>query len=227
MKTLGLIPARGGSKGVPRKNIRLLHGKPLIAHTIEAAKKSRGLAEFVVSTDDPEIAEVSRAWGAEVLMRPPALAEDKIPMAPVALHVLETLKNAGREFDAVLLLQPTCPLRTATHMDEALGLFEKSNADAVVGVVRVYDEHPARMYKIVGERLTPYEPAFEKMNRQDLPPVYHRNGLIYAIRVEALRGQQIFFPKNSLPYVMNKKESVNIDEEEDFLFAEFLMGRTP
>ncbi len=229
MKILGLIPARGGSKGVPRKNIRLLQGKPLIAHTILAAleaKKNKWIMEVIVSTEDIEIVEVSRIWGAEVVERPVSLAEDKTPMVPVALHVLEVLKNAGRQFDVVLLLQPTCPFRTVVHIHESLELLEKSNADAVIGVLRVYDAHPARMYRIQDGRLSPWDPAFEKWNRQYLPPVYHRNGSIYGIRVEALMQQQTFFPKNSVPYVMQKKESVNIDDEEDFLFAEFLMEKS-
>jgi len=132
---LGLIPARGGSKGVPRKNIRELAGIPLIAHSIQAARDATAIDSVVVSTDDEEIAEVADSHGARVpFMRPSELAMDKAPTAPVITHALETLHDAGEEHDAFVLLQPTSPLRTVTHIDEAYSLYEESDADPVISV---------------------------------------------------------------------------------------------
>jgi len=224
-RVLALIPARGGSKGVKRKNIRSVGGKPLIAHSILAGRKSRRVTDVAVSTDDRAIERAARRWGAEVLRRPKSLAGDKTPMAPVALHALDTLARDGRSYDALILLQPTCPLRTAADVDAALDLLRRSGAPAVIGVYRVFDQHPGRMYRIVRKRLAPYDRALEKMNRQDLPAVYHRNGLIYAVRADVFRRKRTFMPAGSVPLEMPRERSVNIDEELDLLFADFLLKR--
>jgi CMP-N,N'-diacetyllegionaminic acid synthase len=222
-KVLALIPARGGSKGVKNKNIRVLSGKPLIAYTIEAARKSTRITDVLTSTDSDAIAHAAETCGSEVLRRPSELAQDDSPMAPVALHALDTLITKGRRYDQVILLQPTCPLRTTEDIDNVLTLLNRSDADAAVSVYRVYDTHPARMYRIKENRLVSYSPDQERRNRQDLEPVYHRNGSLYAILVDALRKEMTFFPPNSRPYVMPRERSLNIDEELDFEWAEFLM----
>lgn len=225
MRILGLIPARGGSKGVPRKNVRLLNGQPLIAHTIIPAHASMRLDHVVVSTDDEEIASVAEQFDARVVMRPAALAEDQTPMLPVALHVLDTLADEGNKYDILVLLQCTCPFRSSADIDAALALFDTEDCDAVIGVQEVGDAHPARMYRLDKRLLEPLDCKWEKANRQDLPPVYHRNGVIYAIRCEALRREQTFFAAKSRPYIMPRERSINIDEEFDFQLAEFLISR--
>jgi CMP-N,N'-diacetyllegionaminic acid synthase len=225
-RVLGVIPARGGSKGVPRKNIRLLGDKPLIVYTIEAALKSRAITYLVTSTDDDEIAEVAARHGSAVVKRPKELAEDETPMPPVVLHVLNAITHGGDAgYDIVALLQPTCPLRTPEDIDQAVQLLVESDCEAVISVYRVWDEHPARMYYVRHDRLVPYEAASESSNRQDLTPVYHRNGLLYVIRERVLREQGTFFPRDIRPYITPRMRSVNIDDEMDFLFADFLISR--
>ena len=132
---VAIIPARGGSKGVPRKNIKNLCGKPLIQYTIDEAKRSNKISRVIVSTEDEEIAEISRNLGAEVIMRPDELATDKAPTLPVIQHVIETLeKNQDFKVDAIMLLQPTTPFRKQEHIDQAIGLFLEKNPDSVVSV---------------------------------------------------------------------------------------------
>jgi CMP-N,N'-diacetyllegionaminic acid synthase len=221
---LGIIPARGGSKGIPGKNIRLLNGEPLIAYTIRAAQDSRALTRLILSTDSTEIAGIASGYGVEVLVRPPELAQDDTPTAPVALHALDALKARAYEYDCLVLLQPTCPLRTAGDIDESVRLLMNSAYDAVVSVYRIFDQHPARMYELHEGALIAYDERLEQWNRQELPPIYHRNGVIYAIKEKSFRKERTFMPSNKGAYVMPKLRSVNIDEESDFLFAEFLMG---
>lgn len=222
MGVLGIIPARGGSKGVPRKNIRLLCGKPLIAYTIEEARHSERLDYFVVSTDDHEIADVARSCGVDVLMRPAALAQDETPMISVIDDVLARLDPGAERFNILTLLQPTCPFRRGGDIDFSVELLSSSEADAVVGVHRVYDEHPARMYSTDGKWLKSLNPDIAVMNRQDLPIVYKRNGAIYTIRRDVFERDRTFWPKRSVPYIMPTDRSINIDEPLDWLIAESL-----
>lgn len=220
---LGITPARGGSVGVPRKNIRPIAGRPLIAYTIEAAMASQRLSCFVVTTDDVEIADVSRQWHCPVLMRPPELAADNTPMVPVVEHVLTTLRPTHGEFDFVVLLQPTTPLRTADDIDKAVELLEESGADSVISVYQVADHHPARMYRLVEGRLIPYEAEPPGSLRQELPPVYHRNGAIYACRYTLIVEQHTLMGPDCRPYVMPRSRSLNIDDEFDLRIADCLL----
>jgi CMP-N,N'-diacetyllegionaminic acid synthase len=222
MRVLAVIPARGGSKGVPRKNVKLLAGTPLIAYSIEAAKQSRKIDLCLVSTDDPEITETARRFGAEVLPRPPHLAEDSTPMPAVIEHVLA---ERGTGFDLLLLLQPTCPQRTAADIDSALKLFDDPKVQSVISVYQVEDHHPARMYKIENGRLTPLFPDLIAGRRQDLPPIYHRNGSIYACRVEHFKRTGSLWDDHPAPYLMPRDRSINIDEPLDFEIAELLFSR--
>ena len=156
MRVLAVIPARGGSKGVPRKNVKLLAGKPLIAYSIQAAQQSRAIELCLVSTDDPEISETARAFGADVLPRPDYLAEDTTSMPKVIEHVLE---QRGAGFDILLLLQPTCPQRTSTDIDNALKIFQERNVQSVISVYQVEDHHPARMaFALLGDGTVVVEP---------------------------------------------------------------------
>ena len=223
LHAIAIIPARGGSKGVPRKNIRPVAGRPLIAYTIEAARASQRLSYFVVTTDDAEIADVSRQWHCPVLMRPPELAADDTPMVPVVEHVLATLRPTHGEFDFVVLLQPTTPLRTADDIDKAVELLEESVADSVISVCQVEDHHPARMYRLVEGRLVPYDVEPPGSLRQALPPVYHRNGAIYACRYALIAEQHTLIGPDCRPYVMPRSRSLNIDDEFDLRIADCLL----
>jgi len=224
MGVLGIIPARGGSKGVPRKNIRLLCGKPLLAYSVEQALKAKRLDRLIVSTEDDEIAEVARLCGAEVLMRSASLAQDETPMLPVIEDLLTRLDEAGTSFDIVTVLQPTCPFRSEDDIDASIECLRSGTADAVIGVYRVYSEHPAIMYRMGAEWLEPLHPELNGLNRQDLPVVYKRNGAIYTIRRDAFEKEHTLWPQRSIPYIMSRERSINIDEPVDWLIAEMLMA---
>ena len=223
MKVLGVIPARGGSKGVPGKNIRILHGMPLICYSVREATSS-SLERTIVTTDSLEIADLAKSCGGDVpFMRPSALAADDTPTLPVILHALDELKET---FDAVMVLQPTSPLRTAADIDMAISLLAGDySADSVISVVKVSDHHPARM-KILRDGVL-YDPPFvenvEGLRRQDLPEYYLRNGAIYLTRTEVLRQQRSFKGSRCLGYLMPDERSVNIDSELDFLLAEAIL----
>ena len=226
MRAIGIIPARGGSKGVPRKNIRLCGGRPLLAYTIAAAQQSRRLFRFAVSTDDAEIGAIAQSLGAEVHWRPAELAQDNTPAPPVVNHLLTTLDPNGRLFDCVVYLQPTTPLRTAEDIDNAIDLLERSCADSVVSVYRVEDHHPSRMYRL-GEdgRLIPYDQEPAGRLRQQLPAVYHRNGAIYACKRSIIATQHSLLGADVRPYVMTRERSVNIDDEFDLQIADMLLSK--
>ncbi|MCB0704437.1 MAG: acylneuraminate cytidylyltransferase family protein [Saprospiraceae bacterium] len=226
MKILAVIPARGGSKGVPQKNIKSLAGKPLIAYTIEAAKGSEELSRWIVSTDDEAIAQVSKEWGAAVpFMRPEALATDSAKAIPVIQHALEEMeKMDGTQYDAVLMLQPTTPYRTSADIDAAIRLLRESGADSVISVVDVEGHHPARMKFLQDGRLIdpPYCEAYENQPRQELEPMYLRNGAIYLTRRETILNNS-FKGSDCRALVMENERSVNIDTMLDFELAEFMM----
>jgi CMP-N-acetylneuraminic acid synthetase len=217
-----MIPARGGSKGISRKNIRLLGGKPLIAHSIEAARRSTSVTTLYVSTEDAEIAAIARDFGAETLMRPAEIARDETPMAAVVKHVLEHVVTG---YDIFLLLQPTSPLRTPRDIDDSLAYFSEPSVQSVISVVNVEDHHPYRMYRIEEGRLAALNPKFLVGNRQDLPPVFQRNGAIYACRIGLFEKTGCLWDESPAAYVMPRDRSVNIDEPLDFDFAEFLVSR--
>lgn len=221
MRILAIIPARGGSKGVPGKNIKLLGGKPLIAHAIECAQKSKKLTKFVVSTDSDEIAKIAKDYQAEVIKRPADLAEDTSNVITAVTHVIEQLEQP---YDLVILLQPTSPLRTAKDLDKIIGMFEQDDKlDGVVSVVPFDDCHPARMYNLEEDlSLHPYINDSETTRRQDLTPVYYRNGCFYAVKTEAFIKEKSFMVKNKKAYVMDVNWLANIDSMRDFKIAELL-----
>jgi CMP-N,N'-diacetyllegionaminic acid synthase len=224
--TLGIIPARGGSKGVPRKNIRVVAGEPLIAYSIKSAQSSCRLTHFVVSTDDDEIASVAHSYGANVLMRPAALATDSTPMLPVVRHAFVELEEKhGFRFDFGVIMQPTSPMRTAADIDQVLEILERTDADTVVSVYRVFDHHPARMYRLENDLLVPFSDEPAGRLRQDLPPVYHRNGALYAFRRETIDEQDNLLGTNLRAYIMPEERSVNIDNEVDLQLAGLLIEK--
>lgn len=222
-KILGVIPARGGSKGVPRKNIRPLAGHPLIAYTIVPSRASRWLTDLVVSTEDAEIADIARHYGAQVpFMRPAELATDlalAVPTMQQALTQMEEIR--GHRYDYLVMLQPTCPFTTTADIDGALELLVTSGADSVISVADVGGNHPARMKVIRDGLLLDYAAeSTENMPRQKLPPVYIRSGDLYAVKRDVLMQQGTFKGDVSRPWVIPPERHVNIDELADWLLAE-------
>jgi CMP-N,N'-diacetyllegionaminic acid synthase len=204
----------------------LLHGLPLICYSIREAALS-ALTRTIVTTDSEEIARIARDCGGDIpFIRPSTLAEDDTPTLPVILHALDQLEKS---FDAVMVLQPTSPLRTSTDIDTAISLLESDHsADSVISVVKVSDHHPARM-KLLCEGVL-YDPPFaeeiEGQRRQDLPDYYLRNGAIYLTRIQTLHQQLSFKGKRSKGYQMPEDRSVNIDSELDFILAEAIIKKT-
>jgi CMP-N-acetylneuraminic acid synthetase len=225
-KFLAIIPARGGSKGIPRKNIKLLKGKPLIFYTIKAALDCKKIDRVVVSTEDKEIAMISLKLGAEVpCLRPKQLAADKAPTLPVLQHMVDFLnKKENYHPDAVLTLQPTSPLRTKKHLDEAIDIFLKDKkADSLVSVVKVpHNMVPESIMRLKGGYLEDYFAGKTVLRRQEKPTYYARNGAaIYITKTKKLknyiRGGKV------LPYFMSKLESVDVDDLEDWKLVEKLI----
>lgn len=228
MKILAIIPARGGSKGVSRKNIRQLAGKPLIAWTIDAALAARALDRIVVSTEDEEIARISLELGAEVpFLRPAELAADTSSTLDVLCHVVAELeRREGYRPDAVMTLQPTSPLRTATHIDGAAALFAADpRAESLVTFVEVpHIFHPRSVMKRGAEDyMVPYLDDPQPTRRQDKEPVFARNGAaIYITRTACL--DRFVFGGRLLAYMMDEAHSLDIDTEADLARAEAILG---
>lgn len=227
-KVLAVIPARGGSKGVHRKNIRIVGGKPLIAYTIEAALAVKGrLHRVIVSTDDAEIASVAAKYGAEVpFMRPDDLGGDKVPMVPVLQHAVREIEQLDKiRLDWVLLLQPTCPFRAPEDILAAIDLAEAGGCDSVISVVRVLAHHPILMKKIENDQLLPFMiEEKEGTRRQDYtPPAYMRNGSIYLTGRDNLMENNSIWGKVIRPYEMPEDRSVNVDSELDIKLVEFIL----
>ena len=225
MRVLGVVPARGGSKGIPRKNVRLLAGRPLLAWTAEAALAARRLARVVLTTDDEEIAEVGRRCGLEVpFLRPAELALDDTPTLPVLQHAVAELERAGDRFDAVCLLQPTSPLRRAGDIDGCIDLLETSGLDAVVSVLPVPPEHnPHWVYFRDGEGLLRLATGEDQPipRRQELPPAFHRDGAVYVTRRDVLMNGNSLFGRRLGGYLADSR-SVNLDTPADWERAERL-----
>lgn len=222
LKILGIIPARGGSKGIPRKNIKLLNGKPLIQYTIDVAMASN-LDKIVVSTEDLEIKEISESLGIEVVLRDESLACDYAKTKDVLLSVVEKLDE---KFDAVMTLQPTSPFRKVHHINESIEIFSlDNNADSLVSIVDV--AHNMIPESIMEKNDEGYLESFlehEHINlrRQDKPKYYARNGAaVYITKVNRLKNY--IFGGNLIGYPMNKVESIDIDDIEDWEMAEALM----
>jgi len=234
MKVLGLIPARGGSKSIPYKNIAPLAGRPLLAYTCEAALRSRHLTRVLLSTEDERIAQVGRTCGVEVpFLRPHELARDDTPSLPVAQHAVRWLiEHEGWEPDVLMLLQPTSPLRGAHHIDTALERLVQADADTVVSVIEVpHRFHPYSLMQLQDGWLQDFwkeSLSFDRFRRQNLPVLYARNGpAILASRVAVLFEHQSFYGPRVIPYVMRMEESVDIDTPLDLRLAEWLIARRP
>lgn len=230
-QVLAVIPARGGSKSIPRKNLAPLCGRPLIVYTFQAAKESRVLDRVLLSTDDEEIAEVGWQHGIEVpFLRPAELAHDDTPTLPVIQHAVKFLEDTeGCRPDYVVILQPTSPLRRGCHIDEALQLLAESGADSVVSVVEVpHNFSPVSVMQIVDGRLKLFLDAGEPiLRRQDKPKVYARNGpAVLAMTYETLIVKDSLFGDDCRPYVMSEQVSVDIDTPFDLNLASLLLSRS-
>ena len=220
-KYLAIIPARGGSKRVPRKNVLDLCGKPLIAYTVEAALKSKYIDKVVVSSDDEEILQISKKFGAETIKRPDILASDTATTFDAIKHAIDSLEK----YEYIVLLQPTSPLRNSKHIDEAIELLKEKKASAVVSVCEM--EHSPLWSNTLDDTLSMNNfLKDEVLNKrsQDLEKYYRLNGAIYICKTELLLKEKSFFLKeNIFAYIMDRKSSVDIDEEIDFKMAEFFL----
>ena len=226
---LGLIPARGGNKGLPGKNIKPLLGKPLIAWTIEQSLESKYLDRVIVSTEDKEIAEVSKKYGAEVpFMRPRELATDEAKGIDVILHAIDWLNenDKQKQYNLIMLLQPTSPLRATEDIDKAIEFLFLKEAKAIVSVCEV-DHHPlwANTLPEDGCMKDFIRKEIMNKNRQELPVFYRLNGAIYLAYCDYIKNQKKFFGEETFAYIMPKNRSVDIDSNLDFKLAGLLMGK--
>lgn len=227
-RVLAVIPARGGSKGVPRKNVREVGGRPLVAWTVETANRAIEagvIARCIVSTDDEEIREVAEAAGGEVpFMRPAELAGDRVPMVPVVQDALARTEATDGCYDWVLLLQPTSPFRTVQDIENAVSLAARGGFDSVISVVRVFAVHPMLMKRIEDGELLPWAvPEPEGTRRQDYdPPAFMRNGAIYLTRRDVLEAGSIRGDRTR-PYEMPEERSVGIDSELEVKLVDLML----
>ncbi len=218
---LAIIPARGGSKGVPRKNIREVAGKPLIAWAIEETKKSGYIDRVVVSTDDQEIADIAVQWGGEIpFLRPAEMARDDSPGIAPVIHILNTCDFL---YDLVVLLQPTSPLRTVEDIDGAIAHMVCQNATACVSVVEP-DKSPYWMYTMNGDgHLVPLLEG-DYACRQDIPKVYALNGAVYVAETSWLLRTKTFVTDETIAYIMPKERSIDIDTETDLAISSIILS---
>jgi D-3-phosphoglycerate dehydrogenase len=228
MKALGIIPARGGSKGVPRKNIRPLGGRPLLHYVLTAALRATRLSRVVVSSDDEEILAVAGGYGADVpLRRPAALALDTTPDVPVLQHAVKAIEEIDGPFDVVVQLHATTPFLSTRDIDGALdALATDPAADSVVSVYALSGFHPRKLKRIEGDRLRPYVEGFEEVStsrRQDAEPMFKRNGGLYASRRAIVMEHGLVWGENVRPYTMPAERSLEVDTVFDFHMADLLM----
>lgn len=218
---IAIIPARGGSKGLVGKNIMCLHGKPLIAWTIESAKQSKYVTRVIVNTDCEEIAAVALKYGAEVpFLRPAGLASDTATSAAMLIHLIDKLKL---ENETIVFLQPTSPLRNHIHIDEAYEKFQKDKGESLVSISRL-DKSPYWSFWLDGKRLKAVCQAKSvKMRRQELPDAYALNGAIYIFKVSSFKSHQKFILDESSYYLMEKNSSIDIDDLIDFKMVEIIL----
>lgn len=224
MRVLGIVPARAGSKRLPRKNVRRLGDKPLVAWAIEAARSASSLDRLVVSSDDPEVLECARSYDQELPLRRPAeLARDRSPAIDYVRHALDAV---GGEFDAVAIVQATSPFTQPGDIDATVSLLQSTSADTAVSVMKLdHAIHPVKLKVMEGDRLLPYiEEERGRMAAQDLPDLYVRNCSVYATRRRILTSGEIIGP-DCRGYVMPRERSIDINDATDFAFAEFLLAR--
>ena len=223
---IAIVPARGGSKGLPGKNIKNLHGKPMIAYTIEEARKSKYIEDIIISTDDQSIADIAVSLGALChFLRPCELATDNALAVDNYIYTINRLNSDfGYDIDEFIVLQPTSPLRKAEDIDNAIEMFMQNNADSVISFVE--ETHPISWHKYINDdgKLENIFPDNIK-NRQDNKISYYPNGAIFIFKISVLKNK-IYYTENTYAYVMSKSHSVDVDTIDDFEYASFMMGKT-
>lgn len=227
-KVLAIIPARAGSKGVPGKNIKPLGGKPLIAHSISAAFECGIVDKVCVSTDGEEIAKVARAFGADIVPRPPEMARDSSKVEDAVVHLVKTLEAKGERFDLLVLLQPTSPLRNAGHLRAAIELFIKEAKGCLISLTPT--EHPPYKCYVEDAGGGSLKPLFGTEMlfgpRQSLPKTYRDAGAIYIMPVKDFLERPLFYRDPFTPFILDGKASIDIDTDLDFIMAEAAMLQT-
>lgn len=225
-RVLAIVPARGGSKGLPGKNIRPLAGKPLIGWTLESAKKSKYLDEIFVSTDSQKIADVAETFGVKVPeLRPEELASDTATSASVVLYTIDYFRKQGKDFDYILLLEPTSPMRKEDDIDDAIALAcEHPDKAGVVSLGEVHMEHPSIVKKITDKSIVePYVEAQKVTRRQQLDKAYFPYGVVYLVKTDYFEKNQLFYGKDSLPYLIERWQCYEIDDIYDFTAIEAIL----
>jgi CMP-N-acetylneuraminic acid synthetase len=222
-KVLSIIPARGGSKGLPRKNILDLAGKPLIAWTIEDSLKSKYITDTIVSSDDDEILNISKKYGADILKRPSKFATDISSSEDVINHTIDSI---NKQYDYIVLLQPTSPLRDVKSIDDAFDILLKSNATALISVCKIdnkilkaFKQNEDGFIEGVSNNKYPF------MRRQDLPKTYLSNGAIYIIKADDFKKKKSFWTNKTVKFVMDDIKSIDIDSEEDLIKCEKIIKK--
>jgi CMP-N-acetylneuraminic acid synthetase len=226
-KTLGIIPARGGSKGLPRKNILPLCGRPLVAWTIEQGAASKRLTRCIVSSDSEEIIRVAKEWGGDVpFVRPAEYARDDSPTAEAIVHALDYLKERGETYDFVAELEPTSPLRKPGDIDDAIATFLAAQCDSLVTVGEVHMEHPAIVKRIEGDFLKPYVPGTTlAYQRQQLDGAYFPYGVLYIATVEYYRRARSFYGERTAFHLIERWQNFEVDDGDDLTVCEALMQK--
>ena len=218
MKVLGVIPARGGSKSIPRKNLADVNGRPLLSFIIEVAQEAKELDRLVVSTDDEEIATVARKWGADVpFLRPPELATDEVDLVSVVRHAMQEMDRLGFVADAIVSLQPTSPFLESDDIDLAIQKLEDTGADSVASVLPIDHEHPFWVKRLVGDRVLPFNEYTDEsyLQRQDLPPAFIFDGGIFVRRrrlLEEWSGRDFGLGNDVRAVVLDARKSLHIDD---------------
>jgi len=227
-KVLAVIPARGGSKRLSRKNIENLFGRPLIGWAIDAANESKYIDRVIVSTEDKEIVNIAKSSGADIpFLRPNELAGDDITMVDVILHLLSTLEKKDERYDYVVLLQPTSPLRTARHIDEAFRELVEANQNAIVSVCEA-EHHPLWCNTLPEDKsMTSFlSKEIHNLRSQDLPKYYQLNGAIYICDTTLLKNEKTFLPSEGcIAFIMSQEDSIDIDTQNDFNRAHLLFDK--
>ena len=228
MSVLGIIPARGGSKSLPGKNIIELGGKPLLSYSINAAMESGVIDQVVVTTDDQKIATIAEKYGADVVMRPKELATDSCHTFPAIEHAIKTLEDRGDSYDTIVLLQPTSPLRTAFNIRECLKLFHNSkSAESIISVIEC-EHHPYKsLTKSNGNVTALISEEYLESPRQSLPEAYRPNGALYVLSTNTLLDKRRFYVEPVLAYEMDIRSSIDIDNIEDLELCEFYLSNKP
>jgi CMP-N,N'-diacetyllegionaminic acid synthase len=225
-QVIALIPARGGSKGIPRKNLVLLAGKPLISYTINAAKRSKLIDEIWISSDDEEILNVSENLGTKTLKRPKEISDDDASAVDVVNHFIEYISSKGARSEAIILyLQPTSPLRNESHIDGLLRAMQQAGAIGAISVVDA-EKPPHKAFRLDnnGHLQSLFNERLSNARRQDLPKCYYPNGAMYAFRIYEFLNRQGFPSNGSIPFIMNGIDSIDIDGTNDLKYAEAVIG---